>query len=246
MRGTEVLVLATLLTLSQAQAFTAKELLMRVDDLYRGRSAQGFCKMEVKTSQWKRSLKMQFWSKDKDRSLVRIITPKKEKGTSTLRSAEGVWNYLPKVDRVLKLPSSMMSTSWMGSHFSNDDLVKQSRFSDDYSFEITKETKENDQDVVEITCTPRPKAPIAWGKVKVKIDRINSLPLEISYYHEDNTLARTLSFSEVQEFQDRKLPARLRMTPADKKDEYTELQYEEIKFDLELPDKFFSLLNLRG
>lgn len=108
-----------------------------MDDLFRGKSSQGLMTMTVVTKHWKRTLTMQWWSKGKDRSLVRILAPKKEAGTATLRVGNDVWNYLPKVKRVIKLPSSMMSGSWMGSHFTNDDLVKESRMADDYTFKIT-------------------------------------------------------------------------------------------------------------
>ena len=122
-----------------AESLTAKEILDKVDDLYRGTSSHGKMTMEVVTSHWNRTLSLEFWSKGKDKSLVRILAPLKEKGTATLRSGNEIWNYLPKVNRVVKLPSSMMSASWMGSHFTNDDLVKQSRFADDYTFEVTRQ-----------------------------------------------------------------------------------------------------------
>ena len=120
----------------RAQELTAREMLDKVDDLYRGVSSQGKMTMTIVTAHWTRSLSLEFQSKGKDKSLVRILAPVKEKGTATLRSGNEIWNYLPKVNRVVKLPSSMMSASWMGSHFTNDDLVKQSRFTEDYTFQI--------------------------------------------------------------------------------------------------------------
>ena len=143
-----------------ASELTPKEILDRVDDLFRGDSSHGKATLTVRTENWSRSLTMEFWSRGKDHSLIRILEPKKEKGTATLKAGRDLWNYLPKVKRVVKLPSSMMSASWMGSHFTNDDLVRESRMADDYPFEITFEGSRDGSDIIEITCTPKPEAPV--------------------------------------------------------------------------------------
>ena len=116
-----------------------KKILDDVDDLYRSNASHGILTLSVTTVNWQRTLTLEQWSKGKDKSLFKILKPKKEKGLATLRVDKNVWNYMPKVKRVVKIPSSMMSSSWMGSHFTNDDLVKQSRMADDYTFSITFE-----------------------------------------------------------------------------------------------------------
>jgi len=228
-----------------AESLTAKEILDKVDDLYRGTSSHGKMTMEVVTSHWKRTLSLEFWSKGKDKSLVRIIAPLKEKGTATLRSGNEIWNYLPKVNRVVKLPSSMMSASWMGSHFTNDDLVKQSRFADDYTFEITREGMRDGQEVVEITCIPKPEAPVVWGKVEVVVRRSDYLPLVNRYYDEGLHLARTMIFSDVKTLSGRSLPTVMTLTPEDKPGEKTQVSYDSITLDVSLNDDVFSLRNLQ-
>ncbi len=224
---------------------TPAEILDRIDDLFRGESSHGTATMTVRTENWSRSLKMEFWSKGKDESLIRILEPKKEKGTATLKSGRDLWNYLPKVKRVVKLPSSMMSASWMGSHFSNDDLVRETRMVDDYTFEKTFSGARNGVEILEITCTPKPEAPVVWGKVVVTVSSENSMPQSIRYYDEDMDLARTMTYSETKPLGGRTLPTRIEMQPADEPDELTVVVYEEIDFDVTLADDAFSLRTLQ-
>ncbi|MHC1745304.1 MAG: outer membrane lipoprotein-sorting protein [Syntrophobacteraceae bacterium] len=230
---------------SSAPSLTAREILDRVDDLYRGTSSHGKMTMIVVTEHWKRTLSLEFWSKGKDKSLIRISAPLKEKGTSTLRSGNEIWNYLPKVNRVIKLPSSMMSASWMGSHFTNDDLVKESRFTQDYTFAISFEGSRDGQEVVELTCTPKPDAPVVWGKVVVVVRRSDYLPTVVRYHDEGLHLARTMVFSDFKALSGRSIPTLMTLTPSDKPNERTEVSYQEITFDVSLSDDFFSIRNLQ-
>lgn len=227
------------------EQLTPKQILDKVDDLFRGKSSNGRMSMTIVTAHWSRTLSIEFWSEGKEKSLMRILAPKKEKGTATLRVENAIWNYLPKVKRVIKLPSSMMSASWMGSHFTNDDLVKESRMADDYTFEVTFNGEKNEQDIVELTCHPKPAAAVVWGKVIVTVRKKDYLPLVTRYYDEDLKLARTMFFSEIGPLGDRMLPKRMVVIPEDKPDEKTEVVYSEITFDADLPEKTFSLRNLQ-
>ena len=231
---------------ASAQAhLTARDILNRIDDLYRGDSSHGLLTMTVKTEHWERTLEIEFWSKSRDQSLLRILAPKKEAGTATLRSGNDIWNYLPHVKRVIKLPSSMMSASWMGSHFTNDDLVKESRMADDYTYVISFEGERGGRQVVELTLTPKPEAAIVWGKVVVTVDRARYLPVETRYFDEDQRLARTLTFSGVASLGGRDLPAVLTAVPADKPGESTVIRYQKLEFNVPLADEFFSLRTLQ-
>lgn len=227
------------------QHLTARQMLDKVDDLYRGQSSYGKMTMKVVTSHWTREMKIEGWSKGKQKSLMRILSPSKEKGTATLKSGNNIWNYLPKVNRVIKVPSSMMGRSWMGSHFTNDDLVKESRMADDYDFEITFEGKRDGVDVVDITCKPKPNAAVVWGEVVVTVRTSDMQPLKVLYYDEDMQLARTMTFSDIKQMGGRRIPTVMKMVPADKPDEYTMFRYDEIKFDLQLKDNLFSLRSLQ-
>ena len=230
---------------AQEQLLTPKKILDKVDDLFRSQSSHGLGTMTVVTAHWRRSLSLEMWSKGKDKSLVRILAPKKEKGTTTLRAGNDIWNYLPKVNRVIKLPSSMMGASWMGSHFTNDDLVKESRMADDYTFEITFVGEDEGEEVVEVTCHPKPEAAVVWGKVLVRARLKDYLPLSVKYFDEDLRLARTMTFSQVSQLGGRMLPAVVTMVPEDKPDESTVIHYEKMEFDIGLDDDFFSLRTLQ-
>ncbi len=230
---------------AQEQPLTPKQILDKVDDLFRSQSSHGLATMTVVTAHWKRSLTLEMWSKGKDKSLVRILAPKKEKGTTTLRSGNDIWNYLPKVKKVIKLPSSMMAASWMGSHFTNDDLVKESRMADDYTFEITFRGEVEGDEIVEVTCHPKPEAAVVWGKVLVRARLKDYLPLFVKYFDEDLQLARTMTFSQVSELGGRVLPALVAMVPEEKPEESTVIHYEKMEFDIGLKDDFFSLRTLQ-
>lgn len=224
---------------------SAEAILNRVDDLYRGESSQGRMTMKIVTEHWTRNLELEFWAKGKDRSLIRILAPRKEKGTATLRVGNDIWNYLPKVNRVIKLPSSMMSASWMGSHFTNDDLVKESRFTEDYTFEITFEGRRDGREVVDITCAPKPEAAVVWGKVVVTVRGVDYLPLQSVYFDEDMDPARSMTFDAIKELGGRMLPSRLTVQPEHEPDQRTVVTYQAIDFNVDLKDSFFSLRTLR-
>jgi outer membrane lipoprotein-sorting protein len=223
---------------------TLQELLDRTDDLMRGRSSAGKVTMRVKTARWERSLTMQVWSKGKEKTLVRILAPAKEKGVSTLKVGENVWNYLPNVDRTIKVPASMMSGSWMGSHFTNDDLVKEARFADEFDCKIESRPDGNPKKRYLVGCTPKPNAPVVWGRVRLTT-REDLLPLDAVYYDERGAVARTLTYSDIKELGGRQIPGKITLVPGDKPGELTELVYEELAFDLELPESTFSLQALK-
>ena len=200
--------------------------------------------MKVVTRHYARDLSLEVWSKGKTKSLVRILSPRKERGVATLRADENVWNYMPKVKRVLKVPSSMMGGSWMGSHFTNDDLVRGSRLSEEYTSEVTFEGERDGKRIVELTLTPRENAPVVWGKVVVVVLDEDLLPRSIRYYDEELALARTLSFHETRQFGGERLPSRMRMDPTDDPEAFTEILYNELQFNPVLEEGFFSLQNL--
>lgn len=228
-----------------ARELTAREILDKVDDLYRGSSSHALMSMTVVTRNWQRTLGMEMWSQGKDRSLARIRSPKKEQGMATLRVGKDMWNYLPKVSRTIKVPTSMMGGSWMGSHFTNDDLVKESRMADDFDFQITFRGKRDGNDVVEITCVPKKDAAVVWGKIVVQVRNGTWMSQRMTYYDEEGALARTMVFSDVRKAGDREMPMKMVITPADKPGESTTVVYEQIAFDVKLNDQLFTKQNLR-
>jgi hypothetical protein len=179
-----------------------------------------------------------------DQSLIRILAPKKERGMATLKNGNNIWNYLPKVDRTIKIPSSMMGGSWMGSDFTNDDLVKEHRMAEDYVSQFTSSAGIA-QDLIEITCTPKPNAPVVWGKVVVRARRADLVPREVLYYKENGALARKLTFSEIREIDGRKIPTKMTMVPVKKKGHRTVVSYKKIQFDVSVGERLFTVANLR-
>lgn len=231
---------------AHAAAPTAEELLEATDDVARGESSRAVLSMQVNTENYDRAMKLESWSEGTDKSLIRILEPAKDAGVATLKVGDNIWNYMPRIDRTMKVPAGMMGGSWMGSHFTNDDLVKESRMAEDFTYEITvaPDDPEDPTGVYEITCTPKPDAPVVWGKVVVEV-RADRIPISIQYYDEKGNLARTMRFEDVREFDGRKVPAAMVLQPADKPEESTTVRYESIDFDAEIPSHTFTLQALK-
>ena len=217
----------------------------RVDRLLRGDSSRGVATMEVVTEHWEREMTMEVWSLGTDYSLVRLRAPRRDAGTATLMAGDDIWNYLPKVDRTIKIPASMMGGAWMGSHFTNDDLVKESRLVDDFDVELAFEGDRDGAAVWEIRLTPKPEAAVVWGRIDFRIRRADSMPLWARYYDEDGELARTMEYSAFAEMGGRLVPGVMDMRPADKPEERTTFRYDELEFDIDLAPSFFSLRTLQ-
>jgi hypothetical protein len=223
---------------------SVEDLLDKADDLWRGSSSRGQISMHIKTARWQRSLTMRVWSEGTEKTLIQVLAPAKEKGTATLKVNNEIWHYLPKVDRTIKVPASMMSGSWMGSHFSNDDLVKESRYTDDFKCKFTSKPADNADKLYVVECIPNADAAVVWGKVVLKA-REDLIPTAALYYEEKGELVRTMTFTDIVEMGGRKLPKKMRLTVTDKPDEFTEVVYEEIEFDLKVPARTFTLQALK-
>lgn len=230
---------------SSSEEERVKAILTQVDDMWRGESSYAVTTMQVKTQHYQRTMKMQGWSKGKEQTLFIVMQPLREKGTATLKSGNHIYTYLPKTDRTIKLTSGMMMGSWMGSHLTNDDLVKEARLEEDYTATISFEGERDGQNIIEFTLIPRPEAAVVWGKLVLIIMADSHLPLVEYYYDEDMALARTIQFSDIKLLGGQQRPALLEVIPADKPDEYTRFIYEELEFNLELNDSLFSLSSLK-
>ena len=242
-----LIVLSLFISISNSKAdnISPEKILNNVDDLYRSNASHSILTLSVTTVNWQRTLTLEQWSKGEDKSLIKILKPKKEKGLATLRVDKNMWNYMPKVKRVVKIPSSMMSSSWMGSHFTNDDLVKQSRMAEDYTFSITFEGMKDGKEIIEVTCLPNKEAAVVWGKVEVVVYADDYLPLRMIYYDEDLLLSRTLEFTNIELMDGKMIPTMMNMIPIDEPGESTTVKWEEIQFDVAIDDDFFSLRKLQ-
>jgi hypothetical protein len=189
---------------------------------------------------------MEMWSLGQDYSLVRVLSPAREAGTATLKVERDIWNYLPRVDRTIRVPGAGMGGSWMGSHFTYDDLVRESSMVDDYEIEVSFEGERGGTELWEFDLTPLPEAPVVWSRLELEVRKDDRMPLAIRYFDDRGDLARTMEFSGFREMGGRLVPTVMAMKPEDKPGESTTLRYAELEFDIGLEPAFFSLERLRG
>jgi outer membrane lipoprotein-sorting protein len=241
-----VLSLAARPLLAQApQSGQAERIVRQIDELYRSRTSEALVEMEVVTPSWRRTLRMRIWSRGMKDTFIRILEPKKEAGFATLRLGNEMWNYLPKTGKVLKVPPSMMMSSWMGSDLTNDDLVKEFTFVDSYRFEMTT-PEAPEPGLLYVKCVPKEGLPIVWGSVVLAVREDGLIPVWERYYDEKGRLARDIAFKDVRTFSGRTIPATLELVPRTKEGHRTVLRYVEAAFDIALPPDIFTLRNLRG
>jgi hypothetical protein len=226
---------------AKADELKVKEMLTHLDQMWRGDSAHGLMKMSVQTKDYRRSLSLKFWSLGQEYFLLRIEKPKKERGTTTLKRESDLYNYLPKVDRTIKLGAALMSGSWMGSHLSNDDLVQNSKFQKDYKTKILSRSPK----VIVLESVPHENAAVVWGKVETRMALPDMVPMSQKFFDETMTPIREMVFADVRTIGRRKIPMKIRVLPLDREGEFTELIYETLEFNTGLKDDFFSLTNLK-
>ena len=219
-------------------------LLEKVDRLYRSSRSRARIEMEVVTPDWRRTLAMDFWTEGLDRTFIRVLSPARDAGSATLRKGSEMWNYFPKINKVMKVPPSMMMGSWMGSDFTNDDLVKESTLMDDYYGEFFSPEKP-DPALHYIRLRPRTKAVSLWGAIELVIRRSDLLPLREDYFDEKGRRQRSMEFSDIAPLGGRTMPRVMRMVPLSKAGHSTTIRYLEAEFDAALPADTFSLRNLQ-
>ena len=219
----------------------AKVLVRHFEDLYRSSASRATLTMSIETPHYQRTLSMQSESLGRDRAMIRILSPRKDKGVSTLRVEKEMWNYFPKIDKVIKVPPSMMLGSWMGSDFTNDDLVRETEMTEDYHLDL----REDDQQYT-LVLTPRADTVTLWARIDILVDRDTLLPEKQIFYEDDGSQVRQLIFSEPRTFSGITLPARLEMRPLNKPGHRTAVIYEELELNLQdIESGNFSLRNLK-
>ena len=220
----------------------ARAVIDRMEQLYRGDSSDATITMEVHTPQYRRMLKMSAQSLGKELAFFRILSPKKDRGVTTLKRDEEMWNYFPKINKVIKVPPSMMMGAWMGSDFTNDDLVKETQLIDAYHLSMTE-----DESKYYVTLTPKEQTVTVWGKIDYVISREPMLPLAQSYFDEDGEKIRELTFMEPKEYDGKLMPSILEMTPLNKEGHRTRIIYDAIDFNVpDITEQTFSMRNLKA
>lgn len=190
-------------------------------------------------------MSMRAWTKGQKQSLVRIIAPKKDRGNGTLIDDNNMWSYSPKVNRVIKIPSSMMSQSWMGSDFSNKDIAKADDIVDQYVHSLLSSTEVDGVEVYEIQAVPNEDAAVVWGR-EVMLISAEHVVLKHSFYDQDDELVQELTTLEIVEMGGRTVASRQRMGEVDSPEEWTEISVDSIEYGVDISDSLFTLSNLRN
>jgi outer membrane lipoprotein-sorting protein len=223
----------------------ARSIVQKADEKMRGKSSHVLMTIQTIRPGWKRSMEIEAWMKGTEMSLIRVLAPAKDKGIIFLKKKKEVWSWYPTLERSIKLPPSMMSQSWMGTDFTNDDLVKESSILNDYRHRIVGDTMISGRDCHLIEMIPVPEAAVVWGKVIVCIDKKDFIELHSRFYDEEGTLINTMNGFDVRLMNGRIIPTVFEMIPADKKNQKTEMQYKQVEFDISIPDAFFSIETMR-
>jgi outer membrane lipoprotein-sorting protein len=212
----------------------------------KGTSFHGKLKMIVQRNDSERTLELESWLKSDDYSLVRVLNPAKDRGSGTLRIKFELWQFLPKIDRIVKVPASMMLQAWMGSDFSNDDLVKSTSLARDYTHKELGKEKVGDIASFKIECLPKKNATIVWGKVILWVREKDFSPVKQEYYTERGKLVKTFNGSNHKTFGKRTIPTKVVMTPANSQNQKTTLHYTTAQFDGPIDDSVFTQNQLRS
>ncbi|MEN8224548.1 MAG: outer membrane lipoprotein-sorting protein [Bacteroidota bacterium] len=228
-----------------AQDLTAKEIIQNAIDKVNGKSSIGSMKMTVVRPSWSREVVMKSWSLGDEYYLILITEPVKDKGQTFLKRQTDMWNWMPSISRMIKIPPSMMSQSWMGSDFTNDDLIKMNSYVEQYTHELVGNEELEGLDCYILELIPKPDAAVVWGKVKTWISKEEYYQLRIEFFDEDGFLVFSQVSSEIKQFNDRRLPAKMVMTPADEPGNQTIIEVLDTEFNIEISESFFSQQNMK-
>ncbi len=212
---------------------------------WRGLSSDSVMTMVIHRPDWERTMTMRAWTKGDERTLVRVLEPRKDRGNGTLTDDDNMWTYSPKVNRVIKIPSSMMGQSWMGSDFSNKDVARADDIVDQYDHTILGIEEVDGVTVYEIESIPHEEAAVVWGREVLRI-REDHVVLTHSFYDQDDELVKTLTSLDIGEMGGRVIALRQRMNKVDAPEEWTEIQVLSVEYEIELKDSLFTLSNLRN
>lgn len=242
---TKILLLICLAFASVTNAQDIKEIIRQADEKFRGSSSQGEMTMIIERPSWSRTVSMKNWSLGNEYSIIYITAPAKEKGQVFLKREKEMWNWVPNIERMIKIPPSMMMQSWMGSDFTNDDLVRESSLVKDYTHKLIGEENFEGYDCYKAELIPLDDAPVVWGKVLMWISKEELHWLKAEFYDEDGYLVNTEILSDIKKMDDRIMPTRMEMIPADEEGHKTIMIFNEMKFNVNMDESFFSQQNIK-
>ena len=240
--------LSVVVLFSIAPAFgqDATEIVRKADEKWNGeKSSQGMMTMTIVRPTWERTIQFKIWSMGRDYSMTLITSPAKEKGQAFLKRKTEMWNWMPSISRMIKLPPSMMADGWMGSDYTNDDILKESSIVVDFTHKIVGSETIDGYDCWKIEMHPKEDAAVVWGKIIKWISKDEYLMMKSEYYDEDEYLVKTEYGSDVKTMDGRKIPSRIEIVPADKENQKTVVVIDIIKFNVPMQDSFFSVQNIK-
>ncbi len=223
----------------------AAEIVKQSIDNWRGKSSYGEMTMIIHRPSWERRMSMRAWTSGPKKTLVRVTAPKKDAGNGTLMVDSNMWSYAPKVNRVIKVPSSMMGQSWMGSDFSNKDVSRADDIVDQYDHTLLAQEEHDGHIVFVIESIPHEEAAVVWGKEVLRI-RDDDVLLSQDFYDQEGVLVKSLRSTEIGEMGGRTIATRQRMTKVDTQDEWTEFVVDSVEFDVEISENVFTRSNLQN
>lgn len=240
-----IVLVFTCFTNVYAKELTAEEIVKAAIDHERDVSSYSLMTMTIHRPDWERSMTMRVWTKGMKKSLVRVVEPKKDAGSGNLLIDEDMWSYVPNINRVIKLPSSMMNQSWMGSDFTNNDLAKADDIVEQYTHTLKEVRKHDGKKLYVIESIPKDAAPVVWGKEVIEV-REDFVMLEHDFYDQDGKLVKKLVAKNIQNMGGKVVASRMRMIKEEKPEEWTEVSIKDAKFGVTIPERVFTLSNLRN
>ncbi len=230
---------------ANGQQQDAKEIIRKANDLMQGQTNESYMRMSIVRPTWQRTITFHSWSKGGLYSLVIITDPAKEKGQTFLKRKNEIWNWMPAIQRMIKLPPSMLSQGWMGSDFTNDDLLKAASIVEDYVHTLIGSQLCNGEDCYKIKLVPKPNAAIVWGSLIKWVSKKGYFQMKTEYYDEDNLLVKTESASNIKLMGDREIPTHFEIIPAEKPGNKTIVDFDKMKFNIPIEEGFFSQQNMK-
>lgn len=224
----------------------AKEIVRKAENNAKGETSTALITIQTIRPKWNREMTVKAWTKGNDWVLIQVNTPVKDKGIVFLKRKKEVWNWIPSIERSIKMPPSMMNQSWMGTDFTNDDLVKEASILEDYTHILLGDTLVDNYSCIKIRLIPKPSSSVIWGSIDMCVEKSKYMMLHVDYFDEDGSLVNRMHGSDVKVFGKRSLPARLEMIPSDKKGNKTILIYNSLVFDTPIDDSFFNIQNISG
>ncbi|HET9057566.1 MAG TPA: outer membrane lipoprotein-sorting protein [Chitinophagaceae bacterium] len=240
-----ILLLLFGISLKTIYAQSATSIVKKADEKMRGTTSQAELIIKTIRKDWSREMEVKAWMKGANYSIILIKSPAKDKGVAFLKRKKEVWNWIPILERTIKLPPSMMSQSWMGTDFTNDDLVKESSIVEDYTHTFSGDTVIDKRDCYVIQFIPKPQTAVVWGKLRVCIDKKDYLELYTEFFDEEGKLINIMKAYDIKNMDGRLIPTHMEMIPTEKKNQKTEIIYKSILFNRSIDDNFFSVEKMK-